>query len=155
MLPLMEEEFVHKKQLLDPKQMLDVYALTQSMPGVIAINSSLLIGYWVAGIMGSLVSVLAVLTPSVIIITALAEIIQRLSSLVLVDYAFTGVRAGVTAIMLVMLIKLGKKVIHSWKELLLAALAFIAVETFGIHPILVILISGILGFVFFRNEETK
>lgn len=153
MLPLMEETFVKKKKVISHEQMLDVYAITQSLPGVIAINSSLTIGYWTAGILGALSAVLGVLTPAVIIITALAEVIQRIGVIEEVGFAFTGIRSGVTAIMLMMLIKLGKKSIKSWRELIIAAFAFIAVELLGVHPILVILLSGVLGYLMFSKES--
>jgi len=154
MLPLMEEEFVKKKALITPRQMLDVYAATQGLPGVIAINSSLLIGYWVGGIGGAISGVLGVLTPSVVIITALAEVISRFGSYLMVENAFIGVRSGVTAIMLLLLIKLGRKTIRSWRELLIACLAFIAVEVGGFHPIPVIFAAAVFGGILLKERAS-
>lgn len=50
MLPIMEDEFVNKRKFLTKEEIIDVFALAQSIPGVIAVNTSLLTGFKVAGI---------------------------------------------------------------------------------------------------------
>lgn len=154
MLPLMEEEFVQKRQWISENEMLDVYSLCNTLPGVIALNSSLIIGRMCAGFPGALCSVCGVLLPSIMIITLLATAIQLFSGNATTANAFLGVRAGVAALLLFVLIKLGKKTIKGVREAGIAIFAFICLESFSIHPLLIILLSAGLGFWLFRKDKS-
>ncbi len=60
---LMKKKFVNELKWIDEKEMLDLVAIAQSSPGVIAINGSIVIGYKLAGVMGIIVSVLGTVLP--------------------------------------------------------------------------------------------
>jgi chromate transporter len=152
MLPLMEEEFVKKRKWISEEDMIDVYTLCQSLPGVIAINSSLMIGRLTAGFAGAVCAVSGVLLPSVIIITALASVVQLISGYNWANLAFRGVRAGVTALLLFVIIELGRKVLKGYREVFIALFAFTALEVLDISAILTVLLSALLGWFFFRKE---
>ena len=152
MLPLMEEEFVKKKGWITEEEMLDVYTLCNSLPGVIALNSSLMIGRIKAGFWGAVFSVLGVLVPSVVIITALASAVQLLTGNPLAARAFLGIRAGVTALLLYVVISLGRKALRGKKEVFLALFAFLALEVLEINAVGVVLLSAFLGWLLFRRE---
>jgi chromate transporter len=153
MLPLMEEEFLQRRQWISSEDMVDVYTLCNSLPGVIALNSSLMIGRITAGFWGAICSVLGVLVPSVVLITALASVIQLLAGQVLVERAFLGVRAGVTALLLLVVIRLGKKMIKGKGEIFIAAFAFVALEVLGLNAVLVVLLCALLGRIIFGGGE--
>ena len=70
MIPLIRDEFVERQGWIDDKDITDVLAIAQSLPGVIAVNSATFLGYRLAGIAGALVCTLAVILPSFIIIFA-------------------------------------------------------------------------------------
>ena len=152
MLPLMEEEFVNRRKWITEEEMLDVYTMCNSLPGVIALNSSLMIGRMKAGFFGALCSVLGVLIPSVVIITALASAVQMLAGNPLAARAFLGVRAGVTALLLVVVINLGRKALRGRKEVFLALFAFLALEVLELNAVMVVLLCAVLGWLFFRKE---
>jgi len=153
MLPLMEEEFVRRRKWIGEEDMLDVYTLCNTLPGVIALNSSLMIGRLKAGFWGALFSVAGVLIPSVVIITALASAVQLLVGYPLVSRAFLGVRAGVTALLLFVIINLSKKGIRGGRELLIALFAFIALEVFQVNAVLVVLLCALLGGILFSRKK--
>ncbi len=154
MLPFMDEEFVEKKKWLTEGEMVDIYALTNSLPGTIAFNASLLIGRKIKGFAGALCSVLGVMTPPILIIILIAEGLSRMSSHPLVEAAFTGVRAGVTALLLLVMIKIGLKTFQGLREVLLALFAFLLVEVLELNAVMVILIcAGIGFFLFWGNGE--
>ena len=61
--PLMQKKFVEELGWIDSEEMLDLVALGQSMPGALAVNTSILIGYRVAGVAGALITLLGTITP--------------------------------------------------------------------------------------------
>jgi chromate transporter len=153
MLPLMEEEFVQRRKWISDEDMIDVYTLCNTLPGVIALNSSLMIGRMVAGFSGAVFAVLGVLLPSVIIITGLASVIHYIADYPLVALAFMGIRAGVTALLVTVVIVLGKKGLKGKREVAIALFAFLALEVLEINAVLVVLLSAILGWVLFRKDS--
>lgn len=153
MLPLMEEEFVQKRKWISEEDMIDVYTLCNTLPGVIALNSSLMIGRLVAGFTGALCSVLGVLIPSVVIIIALASVVQYLTDFSLMVLAFMGVRAGVTALLLHVVLSLGKKTLKGKREILLAVFAFVSLEVFELNAVLVVFLSAFAGWMLFHKEK--
>lgn len=71
MIPLIRDEFVERQGWIDDKDITDVLAIAQSLPGVIAVNSATFLGYRLAGIMGALVCTIGVVLPSFLIILPL------------------------------------------------------------------------------------
>lgn len=67
-IPLMRERFVKELHWIEEEEMLDLTAIAQSSPGSIAINTSILVGYHVAGITGALITVVGAALPPLIII---------------------------------------------------------------------------------------
>ena len=156
MLPLMEDEFVRRRGWLDAEDFIGVVTLVNSLPGVIAINSSLIIGRKVAGSAGAAAAFLGGILPSVIIITLLAPVVSMIRSAPAAAAAFTAVRAGVAALILLLIIRQARKTGAGFREALFALAALLAVRLFGMHPILVILAAGIAGLsVYGREERTE
>ncbi|MFQ3619375.1 MAG: chromate transporter [Spirochaetales bacterium] len=147
MLPLMEEEFVQKRKWVDPLEIVDVFAIAQSLPGVIAINTSLYIGYKVDKIRGALVAALGVILPSFITILGIAALLVQFQENLYVQKAFAGVRAGVAALILLSGIKLGKAVLKEPASVAIGLGAFIALVFLRVPAVRVILASGIVGLV--------
>src|SRR5690554_6415833 len=80
MLPLLEKEFIDKHNWLTTADFIDILAISEMTPGPIAINSATFLGYNVAGILGAIVSTLAVVLPSFIIITLMFKFIRKFKS---------------------------------------------------------------------------
>ena len=57
---LMKKKFVEELEWLDEDEMLDVTAITQSAPGPLPVNASVIIGYRMAGILGSVVAIIEI-----------------------------------------------------------------------------------------------
>jgi chromate transporter len=98
MLPLIEREFVEKQGWVSEDEIVDIFAIVQSVPGVIAINSSIFIGYRIAGLAGALAATLGMVLPSFIIISVIAAFFVQFRDIPAVQNAFAGIRAGVTAL---------------------------------------------------------
>lgn len=154
MLPLMEDEFVKKRRWLSSEEFLDVVTLINALPGVIAINSSLVIGSKVAGVAGAAAACLGGMLPPVIIILLMAPLITLIKDAPAAIAAFTAVRSAVAALILLLIIRQGRKLNAGTMEWLFALAALVAVRIAGIHPIIVIPAAGILGFFAFRGEDS-
>ena len=76
MVPLIEEEIVKKHQWVNKEDFLDLLAVSQSAPGIFAVNMSIFIGYKLRGVRGSLVTALGTVLPSFLIILAIAIFFQ-------------------------------------------------------------------------------
>ena len=153
MLPLMEDEFVRRRGWLKAEDFIGVVTLVNSLPGVIAINSSLIIGRRVAGTAGAAAAFLGGILPSVIIITLLAPVVSMIRNAPAAAAAFTAVRSGVAALILLLIVRQAKKTGAGLREALFALAALLAVRIFGIHPILVIPAAGIAGVLIYGKEE--
>lgn len=84
-LPVIQREVVDKNSWLTEEEVLDIFAISQSIPGVISINSAIYIGKKVAGIPGAVFSALGMILPSFIVILAIASLIMNLKDNEIVD----------------------------------------------------------------------
>jgi len=147
MLPLIEREFVEVRGWVTDEEIVDVFAIAQSLPGVIAINTSIFIGYRVAGVVGALTAAAGMILPSFFSILAIAALLVNVRDNLWVQKAFAGVRAGVTAMILLAGIKLGKAILRNPPAWVIAGLSFLALVGFGLHVIPIILSGGLAGLI--------
>ncbi|MFZ5988268.1 MAG: chromate transporter [Bacillota bacterium] len=155
MLPLIEKEVVENKKWVKPEEIIDIFAIVQSVPGVIAINSSIFIGYKRAKIKGAVAAALGVILPSFIIILLISQLLLNISENVYIEKAFAGVRAGVTALILLTAIKLTRNTIKGTIPVIIAVLSFIAIAFFNVHIILIIIAGGITGYLIFGIRKVS
>ncbi len=149
MLPLIEREFVVERKWVTPEEIVDIFAIVQSVPGVIAINTSIFIGYKVRGPLGAVIAAAGMILPSFFIILLVAALLVGFQENPYVQRAFGGVRAGVTALILLAAVKLGKAVMKSRLAVAVAVLSFVAIVLFDIHAIWIILSAGVLGYLLY------
>ena len=148
MIPVMEKEFLEKRNMLTKEDMLDTVAFVQSMPGVIAVNMALMIGYRAAKLPGALVSAFGVVIPPFLTILLIAFCFQTLSGNEAMSHIFSGVRAATCALILLSVIKMGKSVFKNHFAMLIALLAFlIFVLIPHINAIYVLMAAGVAGLV--------
>ena len=155
MLPMLRKEVVEKYKWATDEEMLDYFAIGQSTPGIIAINTSTFIGFKKAGVFGGICATLGMVTPSWIIIISIAKFFDAFADNAYVSSAFTGIRVIVVVLILNAVIKMGKKSIKSWIQLLIAIGAFALIAFTALSPIYVVVISGILGIIINTIKEAK
>ncbi|AGA66534.1 putative chromate transport protein [Brachyspira pilosicoli P43/6/78] len=149
MLPIMQEEFVDKRKFLTKAEIVDVFALAQSIPGVIAVNTSLLTGFKIAGIFGGIMAGIGVMMPSFIIILIIAPIFERVQSLEYVNKAFLGIKGAIAALILISAYDMGKSVLKNKFTALLFILSFILVVFLNFNVIYTLLLSAFLGWLYY------
>lgn len=152
MLPLLEQEVVDKKGWVSREDVLDYYAIGQSTPGIIAINTSTFCGYAKAGDLGGVVASLGFITPSIIIITIIANFLELFSHIAWIQHAFAGIRVGVSALVFYSVLKMVKKDANSLLKFSIFFLTFIAIGFLNISPVIIVIAVGLLGIVIGRNN---
>ena len=145
MLPLMDREFVERRKWLTEREMLDVVAVMQSLPGLIAINMAVLIGYRVKGVAGALVAAFASAVTPFAVIAVVARWACALSSSPTVDHVFLGVRAGTAALILLSLVKLARSALPDAFSRTLAAVCFVAAVVLQVDLVCVVLLGFAIG----------
>lgn len=147
MIPLIEREMVEGKGWINREDIVDILAVSQSLPGAIAINSATFIGYKIAGIPGAISATLGVILPSVIVITVIASIFVAFKENMIVQKVFAGIRSAVVALIAVAAWNIGKSSIKDAIGLVIAIGAFIASAILDIHAIYIILVGIMLGLI--------
>lgn len=150
MLPLLEKEIVDKKKWVSREEILDYYAIGQATPGIIAVNTSTFCGFSKAGNLGAIVASLGFIFPSIVIITVIAKFLNEFSHLAFIQYAFSGIRVAVCALVLNTIINLVKKNADTKIKFLVFVLTFLSIVTLSISPVLVVIIVGVFGILMGR-----
>lgn len=153
MLPLLEREVVDKKGWASHEEILDYYAIGQSTPGIIAINTSTFCGYKVGGNIGGIVASLGFISPSIIIISIIAKFLQSFSHLAIIQHAFAGIRVAVCALVFYSVLKMIKKDANTGLKFMVFILTFVAIGFLSISPIVVVITVGVFGILLGRGKK--
>ncbi len=153
MLPMLRLELVEKRKWVNDRELLDYYAIGQATPGIIAVNTATFVGYTRRGIPGAVAATAGMVSPSLIIILAIAVFIPMMESLPLFQKAFKGIRVAVAVLLVSTLVSLTKKGWKTWVDGLLTLAGFSAVVFFGASPFPVILAAGFLGLLLRRHRS--
>lgn len=153
MLPLLEREVVQKKGWATTEDLMDYYAIGQSTPGIIAVNTATFVGYYQAGLLGGIFATIGLVLPSLIIILIIASILDSVTSLTLLEHAFAGIRVAVSALVTFSVYRLGKKGIVDYFGLIWALMTFVAIAFLNISPLWIVVSSLVLGNIVQKVRE--
>ena len=148
MLPMLEREIVAKRQWSTQEEILDYFAIGQCTPGIIAVNTATFVGYKKGGVAGGIAATLGVISPSLVIITIIAMVLQHFMDIVWVQHAFAGIRVAVCALIVSSVIKLAKGSLKKYWHIALAVGAFMVVALFKLSPVYVVIACAVLSFIF-------
>lgn len=155
MLPLLTREIVEKKKWATEEELLDYYAVGQCTPGIIAVNTATFIGFYQAGVLGGIFATIGMVTPSLIIITIIAAVLQNFMDYPIVASALTGINAIVCALLSHTVITLGRKSLVSVLSVVLFIIGLVACFVFDITPILLVIFGGIVGVIESKIKGVK
>jgi chromate transporter len=150
MIPLIEREVVENNKWMDSQEFTDSLALCQSVPGAIAVNNAVFIGYRINGVLGAISAGLGVVLPSFLIIMAVASVFAQIKDISMIDSVFNGIRAAVVALILTAGLRLLSVTAFN---LFIIGLTFLGIAVLEINPIFVILGAITLGIMKNRNED--
>ena len=152
MIPLIQEEVVERHQWMSLQSFTDVIAVAGMSPGPIGTNSAIFIGFQQMGVIGAVVSAAGMVLPSFLIILLMGALFYRFHRHSAIQSAFYGLRAVITGLIIyaALYFALNNGLFaavdwHTASLLLIFAGSFIALIYFRIHPIYVILSSGLVG----------
>lgn len=168
MISLIEKTFVEKRKYITEEELLDILAIAEATPGVLAVNSATYIGKKVLGFLGSLFSTIGVVLPSFLIILLISFFYEKFIEIEWVGAIISGLMIAVTFLIFRAAIKLFKSAKKDWVSYLLIALSFsglLLVKFFKVNfsTIYMILIGGAFSLLVYfitylvtkKREEKK
>lgn len=147
MLPMLKYELVQTRKWITEEELVDCYAIGQCTPGIIAVNTATYVGFKKKGVMGGIVSTLGMITPSLIIITAVAVCLQAFIENTYVQHAIMGIRGVVCALMLNTVLTLAKKNLKGAFCYIIAIIAFLVAFFTKIQTIIIVIIAAVMGII--------
>lgn len=145
MLPMLQREVEERHGWVTEEEILDYYAIGQCTPGVIAVNTATFVGTKLAGALGGAVATLAVILPSVIIITTISTVLKNFAQYTIVQHAFGGIRVAVAALVVSSVWKLYRKGVKGALGNGIFAASLLFVVLFDLSPVIVVLAALLLG----------
>ena len=155
MLPMLQREVVERRHWTDHDELLDIYAIGQCTPGVIAVNTATFLGNKVGRVIGAIVATLGMISPSLLIITAIAALFTNFADNPYVQHAMAAVRVCVVALIFTSVIKMCKGSFRWWPQIVIAVISFVLVAVFGANPIWVVIGAGLYGFFFMDLDKIR
>jgi len=152
MLPLIKNEIAIKKKWIDSEDFINGIAVSQSIPGSIAINIAAYVGNRVAGLLGTIAAVLGAILPSFVVIVLVAVFFLRFRELSLVQNFFKGATPAIAALLVSAVVDLGKTALKGYRAIIISAGLLFLLLYFHLHPIFALLIAVSLGFLFERRR---
>ena len=146
---LMKKRYVEELKWLDEDEMLDVTAITQSCPGPLPVNASVIIGYRMAGVVGSLTAILGTIIPPMVIISIISLFYNQFRTNPYIATALQVMRAGVAAVILDVVINLAGNVIKTKRILYITmmVIAFVATYFLDVSAMVVIIVCLCIGLI--------
>lgn len=144
-LPLLQSEIVDKKEWISDEDLCEYYALAQSIPGIIAANVSIFVGYKLRGIKGAIAAITGIILPAFAAIIILAKIIVEIVNLKFVQSIFWGVGIGVLVLILLAIKEIWKKSIVDKFSCGIFFIIFILSACFKISPAILVIFAIFIG----------
>ena len=160
MISIIEKEIVDKNHWIERSEFLDLLAVAQSLPGILAVNISVAIGDKLRGLKGSVAAALGTILPSFLIILAIAifltpEVIKNND---IVSRIFKGIRPAVVALIIAPVITSARAARLGWKTIwipVVVALLIWSKIPYVSNPIVYIVAGGVLGYIFYKNRQVR
>ena len=146
---LMKKKFVDDYHWIEENEMLDLVAIAQSSPGAIAVNGAIVVGYKLAGILGTIVAIIGTVIPPFLFISIISFCYNSFRRNYFVSQMLEGMQAGVGAVIASVSYEMGAGIISKKDvvSVLIMIGAFIAACIFNINVIFIVIISGIIGII--------
>ena len=147
MIPFIERDIVERNGWIKREEFLDFLAVSQSAPGVFAVNMATFVGYRLRGSKGAFFSALGNILPSVLIILLIALFFNSFRENEVVNNIFKGLRPAVVALIAVPVFSVAKSAKITWATVWIPILSALLIVLFGVSPIYIILLAVVAGIV--------
>lgn len=155
MIPLIQREVVDRQHWIDEEEFLNMIALAQAAPGIIAVNSAIFIGWRCGGWRGTAGAVLGAILPSFCIILAIAMVFRNYQDKPAVEAVFKGIRPAVVALIAAPLLKMAKSAKITWATAVIPVAAALLIWLVDLSPVWIIFITIVATLAFTWLLEHK
>lgn len=153
MIPLIEREVVKRRGWISEREIAEIFAVAESVPGAIAINSAAFIGYRLAGARGAVAALLGIMLPTFLIVLLLCALFLQVRDEPKIAGAFMGIKAAIVALIAYAAYTIGKTAVLD-KTTLAAVLCTVALLLIlHVHPVPVILAGAVAGIVLVKLRD--
>ena len=125
-----------------------IFAVTQSLPGIFAVNIAIFVGFRLKKRLGALCCALGTILPSFLIILAIALFFTHARENIWIERAFKGLRPAVVALIVVPCITTAKSIKLTYKQLIIPVVAALLIWQVGISPAWIILAAIAGGIIY-------
>ena len=155
--PLMRKKFVETLKWIEEDEMMDLISIAQSDPGPIAVNSSIIIGYRLAGVPGALVTVFGTVLPPMVVLSVISQFYTAFRDNVIVSLVLKGMGIGVAAVIVDVVYTMAKGVAVTKNKLqiIVMILSLIAALFFDVNVVWVVLACGLIGAINVIVQDKK
>lgn len=154
-IPLLKAKYVDECHWINDKDALDMVAIAQSMPGVVACNSAIILGYRMAGYLGTIVALVATVLPPLITLSVISYCYDYVIQNQIIKMILKGMQCGATALILNVAINLIFKQVK--KKLVLPILillgTFIANVFFDVNIMMLVVIDAVIGILAMQHHK--
>lgn len=154
MIPLIRSEVVEVRGWLTPEAFLDAFAFGNVLPGPIATKLAMYVGHHVAGWPGALVALFGATLPTIVLLLLVAQLVIRAKNSTPLQAAIIGIRPVVVALLLLVAWDFGPNALGDlgqlgvmWPRWLIAAGSLYLTLRHDVHPVILIVVGGVLGVV--------
>ncbi len=151
--PLLKKYIVDERQWMSEEELVDYFAMSQCIPGIIAGNISVCAGYRAGGILGSLAAISGLISTPFITILILANILSSVVDNKIIQEAFWGIRISVIILIFITIKDLWKKSVNSKFTYILFLLIFLSLILSNISPAIIIVLSAIIASVYTKLNK--
>jgi chromate transporter len=157
MIPIIEREVVDKRNWITAEDFTDVVAISQSAPGLLAVNISIFIGYRLRGVKGSIIASLGCIIAPFLIMLLIATVFTDFKDNPVVERIFKGIRPVVVAVILVPMINLAKRNKLNWTTGCIAAGSLALISFAHLSPVVLIAtaLTGAIVYTAFQLKKSK
>lgn len=148
MIPLIQKE-IEKHGWMTGAEFVDIIAIAEMTPGPIAVNAATFVGYKAAGVWGGIIATIGVAMPSLLLILLVSQFFFKYQQHPVNKMIFYGIRPVIVGLIATAAITIGQTSSVNFGSIAISILAFVAMFKFKLHPIITIIISGLLGIVVF------
>jgi chromate transporter len=157
MLPLIQREVVERKKWIPETDFVDMIAVSQSVPGILAVNIAILTGYRIKGTLGSIVATLGAVLPSFLIILLIAMFFRNFQENPYIIKMFNAIRPAVVALIAVPVFTTARSVGVNLKMAVIPVAAAFLIWFWGVSPVYIVLAAALggIGFGFYDRKANK
>ena len=147
MLPLLSHEIVEYRGWITEDELMDAYALSQCVPGVIAVNTAAFVGQKRGGWGGAAAAVLGVIAAPIVAILLVATVLMQFWNSPTMVSVFNGVRVAVAAVITSAVVQLIRANVKNWLGIALCVVGFVIIALLHLSPVYVVLLAVVVGLV--------